>query len=163
MENFAIIPIGNDARYLSGYVFSTSDRLGPINLVFENLGASAGNTLLGDNVASQVATNDATIIVKYFTLTGYSSTTGAALGTWTNLIAPFNVKAGGRVSQSAVVFAKYVGIFGSGSTRVSLEIPHPHAAALRGGEIGVISGGRMGWGFSPGLDREISFPTPPSV
>jgi hypothetical protein len=160
MKNFARFGIGNDIRTLVGYALTTTDRIGPVTLQFENHGSTAGNTFLGDNIASQGA-NPATIEVKYFVPGYVDEATGAVSGSWTQLIAPFVIQPGGRVNVNAVVFAKKIGIFGSGNTVVSLEIPHPHAAALRGGHIDVEPVGRQGWGFDSGIDRNQLFPPLP--
>ena len=161
MKNFARFGLGTDPTKIVGYVSTTTDRLGPITLQFENHSLSNGNTLLADSLAGQ-GSNSAYVVVKYFTPSSVNATTGAMEGTWTQLLAPFTIAPGGRKNVEAVVFAKKIGIFGSGNTAISLEVPHTHAAALRGGHIDVEPIGRQGWGFDAGVERAHMFPIPPA-
>lgn len=153
MNNFGQYGLGTDITKLAGYVLATTDRIGRITLHFENLGRDRGlaNSLLGAPLANSPEAATATITIKEL-----------VNGSWTQLIAPFTVAAGGAKDVSAVVFSKKIGIFGSGDTTVSLHILHPHAAALRGGHIDNDPVGRKNWGFDTGLDRNQSFPPPTS-
>ena len=156
MKNFSRIPLGTDITKTAGYVYSTTDRLGAVSFQFENVGAAPVNSTLGLSVTSQGPAT-ATITVKYFTASS-TNADGSTSGTWTELVAPFTLAAGCRKNVDVVCFSRRVGIFGSGSTVVTLEIPHPHAAALRGGSIDIEPVGRQGFGFDNALPSTHSFP-----
>jgi hypothetical protein len=169
MKNFARFGLGTDITVPVGYAFTTTDRIGPVTMQFENLGTGLANSYITDhaNIASQVATNTATITVKYFVptldpVTGLAApdANGVQQGTWTQLVAPFTIGPLGRKDIQAVIFAKRIAIFGSGLTTISLEIPYTHAAALRGQHIDIEPVGRQGFGFDPGTDRNQLFPNP---
>jgi hypothetical protein len=167
MKNFARFGLGTDITKLVGYAMTTTNRIGLVSLQFENLGTGLANSLLANNVASSNPTTNAVVKVMSFAPTtldakglGVPDTNGVVTGSWTQLIAPFTIVPGGRVEKQAVVFSKVIGIFGSGLTTVSLEIPHTHAAALRGGHIDVEPVSRQGYGFDVGIDRNQLFPLP---
>lgn len=169
MNNFSRFGLGTDITTPVGYLMATTDRLGPITLEFENLGSGLDNSYIADanSIASQNATNTATIAVKQFIPTidpvtglGLADANGVAQGTWSTLISNFTVAPLGRVEKPTIVFAKYIAIFGSGLTTVSLNINHTHAAALRGGHIDIVPVGRQGYGFDPGTNANLLFPPP---
>jgi hypothetical protein len=158
MKNFNRIPIGNNIGVLCGYAHTTTDRLGPITMQFENTGTTPTNSFLGVNIPSQIGTT-ARITVLQFVPSG-TTTNGIPQGTWQTLVSPFLLGPGCRKDIQAVVFARTIGIFGSGNTVVTLEIPYSHAAALRGQHIDIQPVGRVAYGFDIGIDRNHLFPAP---
>lgn len=160
MQNFNRFGLGTDITKPVGYAMSTTDRIGAVDLQFENLGTGLANSYLKGDVASMAPDKTATVAVKYFTPSGVVDSLGVAQGTWTQLVAPFTITPGGKVTQHVVIFAKKIAVFGSGNTTVSLEIPNTHAAALRGGHIDIEPAGRQAFGFDPGTDRNLLFPAP---
>jgi hypothetical protein len=170
MKNFARFGLGNDITKPVGYAFTTTDRIGPVTLQFENHGTGVANSYITDNqnIRSQNNSNIATVAVKAFVptidpVTGLAqqAADGSLMGAFSStIVANFTIAPGGRVNKNAVIFAKRIAIFGSGLTTISLEIPYTHAAALRGSHIDIEPVGRQGFGFDAGIDSTQMFPFP---
>lgn len=147
MENYNIFGLGSDNTDLVGYALNPTDRLGAVSITITNLGLGGGH--IADTTP---AASDASVEIKQL-----------VDGEYVEFIAPFTVVTGGTKVVPAVIGTKQIGFFGSGNTRISVAIHHPHAAALRGGHIDIVPVGRKGYGFDTSVNREHLFPTPASV
>lgn len=149
MQVFTKLGLGNNIATLAGYAFSTNtnDRIGAIDIVFENYGGGAYDPgLLGNSAAGN---NIATVTIGQYNGSGYSQ-----------LVAPFTVAPHGTVTQHLVVFSSRIGIFGSGNTTIGVQIPTSMAAALRGSAVDIVPLGRQNWSFDVGADPSQNFPAP---
>ena len=160
MKNFARFGLGSDTTMstIVGYAMCTTGRIGPVTLQFENHGDAP-------NGPGYLATvNDPTAVanIQVCEFVPGVVVDGIKTGTWSVVVQPFTIAPGGRVSVNMTTVANKIGIFGYGNTMVSLEIPTPHAAALRGGHIDIEPVGRQGFGFDPGVDRNEVFPPMPN-
>lgn len=129
MNQLSAIGFGTDANVYAGYAQSANERLGNVDFVFENTGPNSAYIKLGQ-------------------YDGTTSPSGfATVGT------PFTLVPGGVKTVSYVLLSKRVGFFGSGSTTVNISAVIRNKADLRGGQIDIVAGGRKGWGYDEGFNR----------
>lgn len=141
MNQVSSIPFGTDANVFQAYAQSANDRLGAIDFVFENVGASTAYIRLAqfDGVTSPsgFATIDTTYTVSPFTAD----------------FRGFAVAAGGTVTRHYNLISKTVAFFGSGNTSVNISSVIRNKSDLRGAQIDIVAVGREGWGYDQGWNR----------
>ena len=135
---------GPDITVHAGYAQSANDRLGNIDFLVENTGAT-------------------TVVVQLREYDADSSPSGwAAVGT------PFVVVPGGNQSKSFNLLSKRVAFFGSGSTTISTTLTSlagytgakanitaviRNKADLRNAQIDMVATGRQNWGYDEGWNK----------
>jgi hypothetical protein len=135
---------GPDITVHAGYAQSANDRLGNIDFIVENTGAT-------------------TVVVQLREYDADSSPSGwAAVGT------PFVVVPGGNQSKSFNLLSKRVAFFGSGSTTISTTLTSlagytgakanitaviRNKADLRNAQIDMVATGRKNWGYDEGWNK----------
>lgn len=135
---------GPDIKVHAGYAQSANDRLGNIDFIVENTGAT-------------------TVVVQLREYDADSSPSGwAAVGT------PFVVVPGGVQTKSFNLLSKRVAFFGSGSTTISTTLTSlagytgakanitavlRNKADLRGAQIDMVATGRRNWGYDEGWNK----------
>lgn len=136
MNQLSLVPFGSNINVVQAYGVTANDRLGKIDLIFEN----CGNT-------------DATIIVKEFDRSA-GSTNGIQNGVFnaTPVIPSFVVKAQGTITKSLVALSKRLAFFGSGGTVVSITGVFRNPANLRGAQFDIELAGRNAWGWDASFD-----------
>lgn len=132
MNQLSAIGFSTDANVLAGFAQSAGDRLGNIDLIFENRG----------NVAA---------FIKVSQFDGVTSPSGYA-----QIGAGSTVAAGGSLTRSFNLLSKRIGFFGSGvggSTSVNISAVIRNKGDLRGAQIDIVATGRKGWGYDSGFNR----------
>jgi hypothetical protein len=129
MNQLSAIGFGTDANVFAGYIQSAGERLGNIDLVFENTGPSQA-------------------YIKLMQYDGTTSPSGYAV-----VGVPFTVAPGGTTTKSYVLLNKRIGLFGSGSTTVNVSTVIRNKADLRGAQIDIVAVGRRGYGYDEAYNK----------
>jgi hypothetical protein len=139
----SLVPFGTNPNVIQGYCTTTNDRLGNVDITFENVG-----------------TNTAYITLKEFVRVAGVSTAGIPNGGYTatasdvhgNVLTGITVAPSGVETISLVSLSNKIGFFGSGNTVVNITPNFRNPANLRGASLDVVPIGRQGWGFEASMD-----------
>ena len=131
MNQASLVPFGSNPAVVNGYMFTANDRLGNIDLVYENRGD-----------------NDAQILLQE----AYAPSGFTPLDGW------FTVAARGTVTKSYKLVNKVCAFFGTGNTVVNISAAIRNPADLRGAQFDISITGRKGWGFNPAFDSGSFLP-----
>ena len=130
MNQISCVPFGTGTADLNGYAHASGDRLGCLDLIFENI---------GDNAV--------TIDVKELNAAGTSyATTLASTG---------SIVARGTKTVSVKTVSKRLGFFtnAGGNTSVNISTAIRNKGDLRGAQIDIVATGRKGWSFDVGHNK----------
>lgn len=130
------IPFGTNPAVFNGFVYRANDRLGNIDLIYENVGANTASILVQEAVAPS----------------GYTP-----VGGW------FNVVAGGTLTRSYTLLSKKIAFFGTGNTVVNVSAAIRNPADLRGEGWDLQIVGRKGWAYDPAFDTAAFEPNWPNL
>ena len=141
MNQLSSVPFGTDATQFQAYAESANDRLGAVDFVFENTGASTAYIRLAQYDGTTSPSGFATIDTTYTA----SPFTAAFRG--------FAVAPGGTITRHYVLLNKRVAFFGSGNTTVNISAVLRNKSDLRGAQIDIVAVGRRSWGYNEGWNR----------
>jgi hypothetical protein len=150
MNQISTIPLGTDITQSVGYFVSANDRLGAIDIVFENTGPNQATVVLKQYVGTSAAGNVSGYVPlgTYFTLApggNPSSSNGR------NVV-------GGTVTKHYTVLSKQLGVFGSGNTTINATVVIRNRGDLRGSSFDFVPIARKGYGYDSGYNIGATTP-----
>ena len=164
MNQNSSIAFGTDATRLSGYAQTANERLGALDLVFENTGRVPAYIRVKRFVSAATLPSGYTDVQP--TVTGVMP--GGVIGT--SVGPEIYVRAGGVVTRSYNLLSQRIGFFGSGvagtvtvggvstyvtSTTVNISAVLRNKADLRGAQIDIAQVGRQAWGYDQAMNTPI--------